>query len=130
MLRDLFQILIKSRIEETASKLEKQAEKYEKEGIPTKKSSTRLKEKFEADNEWVKSRKKLSNAQSKIQKIKSVAYNSKKSMYEKGLLWVTKAFRAGVLSSYGVVVKLASAIFTGGIIKRIPEQAYILYASR
>jgi predicted ATPase len=57
-----------------------------------------------------------------MQKIKSVAYNSKKSMYEKALLWVTKALRAGVLSSYGVVVKLASAIFTGGIIKRIPEQ--------
>jgi hypothetical protein len=122
-IRDSLILHESSRIEETASKLEKQAEKYEKEGIPTKKSSTRLKEKFEADNEWVRSRKKLSNAQSKIQKIKSVAYNSKKSNYEKGLLWVTKAFRAGVLSSYGVVVKLASAIFTGGIIKRIPEQA-------
>jgi hypothetical protein len=111
-----------SKIEEKAKRIEKDAEKYEKEGMPSKSASRKLKEKFESDEAWVKARQRLSNANAKMQKIKSVAYNSKKSMYEKGLLWVTKALRAGVLSSYGVVVKLASAIFTGGIIKRIPEQ--------
>lgn len=110
------------KIEEKAKKTEKEAEKYEKEGLPSPTSSKRLKETFESDNEWVKARQRLINAQAKIQKIKSVAYNSRKSNYEKGLLWVTKFLRAGVLSSYGVVVKLASAIFTGGIIKRMPEQ--------
>ena len=103
--------------------MEKQAEKYEKEGIPSKSASRKLKEKFESDAAWVKARQRLSNANAKMQNIKSVAYNSKKSNYEKGLLWVTKTLRGFVLSSPGVVVKLASAIFTGGIIKRMPEQA-------
>jgi len=111
------------KIEEKAKRVEKDVEKYKKEGMPSKSASRKLKEKFESDAAWVKARQRLTNANAKMQNIKSIAYNSKKSMYEKGLLWITKAFRAGVLSSYGVVVKLGSAIFTGGIIKRIPEQA-------
>jgi len=122
-IRDSLVLHEAGKIEEKATKAEKQAEKYRKEGVPSKSASRKLKEKFESDDAWVKSRQRLSNANKKIQQIKSVAYNSKKNMYEKALLWVTKALRAGILSSYGVVVKLASAIFTGGIIKRIPEQA-------
>lgn len=122
-IRDSLVLHEAGKIEEKAKKVEKQAEKYEKEGVPSKSASRKLKEKFESDDAWVKSRQRLANANKKIQQIKSVAYNSKKGMYEKALLWLTKALRAGVLSSYGVVVKLASAIFTGGIIKRIPEQA-------
>ena len=122
-IRDTIVLHEASKIEEKAIKTEKEAEKYEKEGVPSKSASRIIKEKFESDEVWVKSRQRLSNANSKMQQIKSVAYNSKKNSYKKALMWVTKAFRAGVLSSYGVVVKLASAIFTGGIIKRMPEQA-------
>jgi hypothetical protein len=122
-IRDSLVLHEAGKIEEKATKAEKQAEKYKKEGVPSKSASRKLKEKFESDDAWVKSRQRLSNANKKIQQIKSVAYNSKKNIYEKTLLWITKALRAGILSSYGVVVKLASAIFTGGIIKRIPEQA-------
>jgi len=122
-IRDTIVLHEATKLEEKAIKTEEEAEKYKKEGVPSKSVSRKIKEKFESDEVWVKSRQRLSNANSKIQQIKSVAYNSKKNTYKKSLLWITKALRAGVLSSYGVVVKLASAIFTGGIIKRIPEQA-------
>lgn len=121
--RDTIVLHEASKIEEKATRTEKEAEKYEKEGVPSKSASRKLKEKFESDEVWVKARQRLSNANKKMQQIKSVAYNSKKNNYKKALMWVTKALRAGVLSSYGVIVKLASAIFTGGIIKRMPEQA-------
>tara|TARA_R110000868_G_scaffold15469_1_gene70529 strand:- start:151 stop:3105 length:2955 start_codon:yes stop_codon:yes gene_type:complete len=121
--RDTIVLHEAGKIEEKATRSEKEAEKYEKEGVPAKSTAKKLKEKFESDDAWVKARQRLSNANKKIQQIKSVAYNSKKNMYEKALLWITKTFRGFVLSSAGVTVKLASAIFTGGIIKRIPEQA-------
>jgi len=122
-IRDTIVLNESGKLEEKATRIEKEAEKYEKEGVPAKSTSRKLKEKFESDDAWVKARQRLSNANKKIQQIKSVAYNSKKNMYEKALLWITKTFRGFVLSSAGVTVKLASAIFTGGIIKRIPEQA-------
>jgi len=121
-IRDTIVLHEANKVEEKATKAEKQAKIYEKEGIPSKSISKKLKEKFESDDAWVKARQRLTNANLKIQKIKSVAYNSKKNVIEKSLMWFTKAIRFSILFSYDVLTKLASATVIGGAIKRIPEQ--------
>lgn len=121
-IRDTIVLHEAGKVEEKATRAEKEAEKYEKEGIPSKSTSKKLKEKFESDNDWVKARQRLANANLKMQKIKSVAYNSKKNIIQKSLMWFTKAIRFSILFSYDVLTKLASAAVIGGAIKRIPEQ--------
>jgi hypothetical protein len=78
---------------------------------------------FEKDSEWMKASQKALNAEYKLKQAKKTAFESKKNMYEKGLMWAGRAFRLSVLSGYNVLGKLASAATIGGAAKRIPEQA-------
>lgn len=78
---------------------------------------------FEKDTEWLKAKQKAINAEYKLKQAKKDAFESKKNMYEKGLMWAGRAFRLSVLSGYNVLGKLASAATIGGAAKRIPEQA-------
>lgn len=76
------------------------------------------------NNNWVRANQRVSNAEFKVRKMKSEAFNSKKNMFQKGFLWGSKLVRASVLSGINVLYKLASAASIGGAVKRIPEQAF------
>lgn len=83
----------------------------------------KLKPKFQNDSRWVKANQRVSNAEFKIKGIKKQAFNSDKNMFQRGLGWGSRLFRASVLSGYNVLYKLAAAATIGGVLKRIPEQA-------
>lgn len=109
-----------------AERFGKKAEKAE-ERISTgkiKSSSSVIRETFETNNEWVKNRQRLLNAQNSIKKIKNEALNSEKNLVQLGAMWLSKIFRASVLSGYTVLGKLASAAVIGGAVKRLPEQQF------
>lgn len=109
-----------------AERFGKKAEKAE-ERISTgklKSTSSVIRETFETNNEWVKARQKLLNAQNSIKKMKVEALNSKKNLFQLGAMWLSKIFRASILSGYTVLGKLASAATIGGAAKRIPEQQF------
>lgn len=73
--------------------------------------------------EILKEKQRIVNANYKIRIEKRKAFESKKSMYQKGLMWVGRGVRLSVLSGYNVLGKLAAAATIGGAAKRIPEQA-------
>lgn len=77
---------------------------------------------FEKDTEWMKASQKAINAEYKLKQAKRTAFESKKNMYEKELMWAGRLTRLSVLSGYSVLGKLASAATIGGAMKRIPEQ--------
>lgn len=78
---------------------------------------------FEKDTEWQKASQRAINAEYKLKVEKRKAFESKKNMYQKGLMWAGRGFRLSVLSGYNVLGKLAAAATIGGAVKRIPEQA-------
>lgn len=78
---------------------------------------------FEKDTEWHQANQKVINAEYKLKEEKRKAFESKKNMYQKGLMWAGRGFRLSVLSGYNVLGKLAAAATIGGAVKRIPEQA-------
>jgi len=78
---------------------------------------------FKKDPEWVKANQKLVNAEYKLKTLKREAFESKKNMYQKALMWFSRLTRLSVLSGYNVLYKLSAAATIGGAGKRIPEQA-------
>ena len=108
-----------------AEKLSKRAEKIELQ-IKEKKLSSynaKLRETFESSKEWVRQNQRLLNAKNSLKKLKIEALNSEKSKFQIGMKWLSKIFRASVLSGFNVLGKLASAATIGGAVKRLPEQA-------
>lgn len=83
---------------------------------------SKLKTKFEQNNDWVKANQRVINAEYKMRKLKNEAFNSQKNMYQKALMWMSRLVRASVLSGTNVLYKLAAAATIGGAGKRIPEQ--------
>ena len=118
-IRDAFAIHKVEKLTAKAEKLESQIEKGE---LP--KAKSRLKEKLESNNEWVKANQRVINAENKIMKMKVQALNSKKNAFQLGAMWLSKIFRASVLSGYTILGKPAFAATIGGAAKRIPEQAF------
>ncbi len=117
-IRDAFAIHEVEKLGKKAEKLEAQIKSGE-----LLKVKTKLKQKLESNNEWVKANQRVLNAESKIKKMKVQALNSEKNMLQIGAMWLGKVFRAAILSGYNVLGKLASAATVGGAVKRIPEQA-------
>lgn len=78
---------------------------------------------FTKDTEWHQANQKVIDAEYKLKTEKRKAFESKKNMYQKGLMWAGRGFRLSVLSGYNVLGKLAAAATIGGAAKRIPEQA-------
>lgn len=73
--------------------------------------------------EIFKEKQRIVNANYKIRIEKRKAFESQKSMYQKGLMWLGRGVRLSVLSGYNVLAKLGFAATIGGALKRIPEQA-------
>lgn len=110
-----------------AEKLETKAKglegNIENDNIPP--DINKLKLKFQKDEKWVKANQQVYNAEHKIRKIKSEAFQSQKNMLQKAMMWGSKLVRGSVLSGVNVLYKLASAAAIGGVAKRIPEQAVV-----
>lgn len=80
------------------------------------------KSEFRNNTEWVKAQQRVANAEYKIKQLKREAFESKKNMYQKGLMWANRVFRLSVLSGYNVLLKLSAAATIGGAGLRIPSE--------
>lgn len=98
------------------STLEKQIAKGDFFKIPVEKK------KWESDSEWKQNNQKKANLTQELRNLEHEAYDSKKSMYMRGLDWVNRWGRRVIFfGANAVYTKLSSAAVLGAFVHRIPE---------